>query len=187
MYFHGVLYADQSDSSDNLYFLSREWLYFPGQLLSPQDIEQKSYYSRYTSIGEYGGMELDDAGKSPYGSGTYRMFTFKGSDTVEILIAVSDFSAVSSGIRYIPVLGTPLKVNMFRGIRILFNGFTMTFCLCIMMGSLFLFIKDHAPEFGLFSLICLCILLYSSYPVIHTFLALPVQPVYALEIFGYYI
>lgn len=74
MYFHGVLYADQSDSSDNLYFLSREWLYFPGQLLSPQDIEQKSYYSRYTSIGKYGGMELDDAGKSPYGSGTYRMF-----------------------------------------------------------------------------------------------------------------
>lgn len=233
---HGVLYADQDDSNNNLYFLSREWQYFPGQLLSPQDIEQKSYYSRYISIGEYGGMELDDTRKSPYGSGTYRMlivlphekqnwslflpevfsaykiyingeligqmgepdpenykdrildrmFTFKGSDTVEILIAVSDFSAISSGIRYIPVLGTPLKVNMFRGIRILFNGFTMTFCLCIMLGSFFLFIKDHAPEFGLFSLICLCILLYSSYPVIHTFLALPVQPFYALETFGYY-
>lgn len=233
---HGVVYADQTDNSSKLYFLSREWQYFPDQLLSPQDIEEKTYYSRYISIGEYGGMELDDIDQNPHGSGTYRMlvvlphekqnwalflpevfsayrvyingelmgqmgepdpenykdliqdrmFTFKGSDTVEILITVSDFSAVSSGIRYIPVLGTPLKVNMFRGIRILFNGFAMTFCLCIMFGSLFLFIKNRAPEFGLFSLICLCILLYSSYPIIHTFLALPVQPVYALETFGYY-
>ena len=233
---HGVLYADQKESSNSLYFLSREWQYFPGQLLTPQEIKSTSCYNRYISIGEYGGMELDSSQKSPYGSGTYRMlivlpeekqnwslflpevfssykiyingeligqmgnpdpqnyqdrildrmFTFKGSGTVEIVIAVSDFSAVASGIRYIPVFGMPLKVNMFRGIRILFNGFIMTFCLCVMLVSLFIFIKNHAMEFGLFSLICLCILLYSSYPVIHTFLALPVQPVYALETFGYY-
>lgn len=66
-------------------------------------------------------------------------FTYIHADSKHI----TEFASVF----YIPVLGTSLKVNMFRGIRILFNGFTMTFCLCIMMGSLFLFIKDHAPEF----------------------------------------
>lgn len=234
---HGILYADQKDSSSRLYFLSREWQFFPGQLLSPQDIKEGTYYNRYISIGEYGGMELGYTTRSPYGSGTYRMlivlphekqnwalflpevfssykiyingdlagqmgnpdpvhyedrildrmFTFSGSDTVEIVIAVTDFSALSSGIRYIPVLGTPLKVNMFRGIRFLFNGFIMTFCFCIMLISFFIFAKNYALEFGLFSLICLCIILYSSYPVVHTFLSLPVQPVYAVETFGYYV
>ena len=31
------------------------------------------YYSRYISIGEYGGMDLSDKDRSPFGSGTYRM------------------------------------------------------------------------------------------------------------------
>mgnify|MGYP000450060544 CR=1 FL=1 len=44
-------------------------------MLTPQEIkEQKEdYYSRYISIGEYGGMDLGDKNKSPFGSGTYRM------------------------------------------------------------------------------------------------------------------
>ena len=72
---HGLLYADGSYESFPVYYLSREWEYYPDVLLTPQEIkEQKEdYYSRYVSIGEYGGMDLGDKNKSPFGSGTYRM------------------------------------------------------------------------------------------------------------------
>ena len=68
----GILYVPDDDS---VHYLAREWEYYPNVLLTPQEIkEQKEdYYSRYVSIGEYGGMDLGDKNKSPFGSGTYRM------------------------------------------------------------------------------------------------------------------
>ena len=68
----GILYVPDDDS---VHYLAREWEYYPDVLLTPQEIkEQKEdYYSRYVSIGEYGGMDLGDKNKSPFGSGTYRM------------------------------------------------------------------------------------------------------------------
>lgn len=68
---HGILYADGSYDSLPVYYLSREWEYYPDVLLTPGDDLEK-YYFRYLSIGEYGGMELDDRNGNPYGSGTYR-------------------------------------------------------------------------------------------------------------------
>ena len=69
---HGILYADGSYDSLPVYYLSREWEYYPDVLLTPGDDLEK-YYFRYLSIGEYGGMELDDRNGNPYGSGTYRL------------------------------------------------------------------------------------------------------------------
>lgn len=56
-------------------YLVRDWEFYPGVLLTPQDLKngRQDYYSRYISIGQYGGMELDRAEISPRGSGTYRM------------------------------------------------------------------------------------------------------------------
>ena len=48
------------------HYLSREWEYYPDALLTPEDDLDK-YYFRYISIGEYGGMELGNSGRSPYG------------------------------------------------------------------------------------------------------------------------
>ena len=71
----GILCLDDKDAAAKLHYLAREWEYYPDVLLTPQEIkEQKEdYYSRYVSIGEYGGMDLGDKNKSPFGSGTYRM------------------------------------------------------------------------------------------------------------------
>lgn len=60
-------------SSGKLHYLVREWQYFPGKLYSRYVERNTGYYSRYISIGEYGGMELGDKNTSPYGCGTYRM------------------------------------------------------------------------------------------------------------------
>lgn len=69
---HGLLYADGSYENLPVYYLSREWEYYPDVLLTPRD-DLSDYYFRYISIGEYGGMELGDRDGDPYGSGTYRL------------------------------------------------------------------------------------------------------------------
>ena len=235
---HGVLWLNEKNAAKKLYYLSREWQYFPDHLLTPEMLKKDpGYYSRYISIGEYGGMEMGNRADSPYGCGTYRMllilpeeeqtwaialtevfsayriyidgelagevgnpdeedyegrimnrvYTFNGKGTVEIVIDVADRSSVESGIRYIPVLGNPVQVNMQRGIRVLHNGFAMSFCFCILIGSLFVYVKNRTRQYGFFILICICVIGYSIYPLIHSFFFLPVQPWYALEALSYYL
>lgn len=60
----GILYVSDDDS---VHYLAREWEYYPDVLLTPQDIKEQKEgcYSRYVSIGEYGGMDLGDKNKSP--------------------------------------------------------------------------------------------------------------------------
>ena len=47
----GILYVQGNDS---LYYLSREWEYYPDVLLTPQKLKEHKgeYYSRYISIAE---------------------------------------------------------------------------------------------------------------------------------------
>ena len=70
----GILCLDEEKAAGKLHYLAREWQYFPGKLLTPDMLKENTgYYSRYISIGEYGGMELGDKNASSYGCGTYRM------------------------------------------------------------------------------------------------------------------
>ena len=48
-----------------------------------------------------------------------RVFAFQGSGVVEIVIAVADKSHIRSGIQAIPVLGSPVRVSIQRGLRVL--------------------------------------------------------------------
>ena len=55
----GILCLDEEKAAGKLHYLAREWQYFPGKLLTPDMLKENTgYYSRYISIGEYGGMEL---------------------------------------------------------------------------------------------------------------------------------
>lgn len=69
----GILYADGNE--DTVYYLSGEWEYYPDVLLTPQMHRENrdTFYRRYISIGEYGGMDMGNGKKSPFGSGTYRL------------------------------------------------------------------------------------------------------------------
>ena len=42
-------------------------------------------------------------------------------------------------------------------------------------------------EFGLFALLCICVLGYGSYPILHSFVAVKVQPCYGMEALFYYL
>lgn len=232
----GILYVPDDDS---VHYLAREWEYYPDVLLTPQEIkEQKEdYYSRYVSIGEYGGMDLGDKNKSPFGSGTYRMtlvlpekekqyaiglteifsayklyingelmgqmgnpdpdnyqeqiqnrvFTFEGKGTAEIVIAVTDKHSVSSGIQYVPVLASPFKVNIIRGLSLMIAVVFMAFTFFVLIFSVYMYMRTKKVEFGLFALLCICVLGYGSYPILHSFVAVKVQPCYGMEALFYYL
>lgn len=232
----GILYVPDDDS---VHYLAREWEYYPDVLLTPQDIKEQKEgcYSRYVSIGEYGGMDLGDKNKSPFGSGTYRMtlvlpekekqyaiglteifsayklyingelmgqmgnpdpdnyqeqiqnrvFTFEGKGTAEIVIAVTDKHSVSSGIQYVPVLASPFKVNIIRGLSLMIAVVFMAFTFFVLIFSVYMYMRTKKVEFGLFALLCICVLGYGSYPILHSFVAVKVQPCYGMEALFYYL
>ena len=232
----GILYVQGNDS---VYYLSREWEYYPDVLLTPQELKEHKgeYYSRYISIGEYGGMDLGEKEKSPFGSGTYRLtlvlpeeekryaigltevfssyrlyidgnlvgevgnpdpenyeeqiqnrvFTFEGKGTVELMIAVTDKHSVSSGIQYVPVLGSPFRVNLIRGLSVMADAVYLALTMFVLLFALYMFFRTGKGELGFFCLLCVCVLGYSSYPVLHAFVAVRVQPCYGLEALFYYL
>ena len=232
----GILYVPDDDT---VHYLAREWEYYPDVLLTPQELKKHKdeYYSRYVSIGEYGGMDMGDKNRSPFGSGTYRMtlvlperekryaiglvevfsayklyingnligqvgdpdpdnyleqiqnrvFTFEGKETVEIMIAVTDKHSVSSGIQYVPVLSSPFKVNIIRGLSIVIDAVYMALTFFVLVFSVYMFVRTGKTEIGFFCLLCICVLGYSSYPILHAFVAVKVQPCYGLEALFYYL
>ena len=232
----GILYVPDDDT---VHYLAREWEYYPDVLLTPQELKKHKdeYYSRYVSIGEYGGMDMGDKNRSPFGSGTYRMtlvlperekryaiglvevfsayklyingnligqvgdpdpdnyleqiqnrvFTFEGKKNVEIMIAVTDKHSVSSGIQYVPVLSSPFKVNIIRGLSIVIDAVYMALTFFVLVFSVYMFVRTGKTEIGFFCLLCICVLGYSSYPILHTFVAVKVQPCYGLEALFYYL
>lgn len=134
-------------------------------------------------VGEIGNPDED----SYEGKSMNRAFIFRASGTVEILIAAADRNCIRSGIQYIPALGSPVLINMQRGVRILFTGIALSVCFCVMLGVLAIHIYTRNREFGIFVLVCLCVIGYSMYPLIRSFFQLSVQPWYALENLTYYL
>lgn len=233
---HGLLYVEESYEDLPVYYLSREWEYYPNVLLTPEDDLEK-YYCRYLSIGEYGGMELDDSQASPYGSATYRlilalpeeehtyglylpeifsayalyidgslveqvgnpdpvhyqeqiqnrMFTFKGKGMVELMIAVTDKGSSSSGIQYVPAFGNPVKINTIRGIPVFLNSCMFTLVFLVMVFSIWTFFRTRLRANLMFAGVCICVLGYTCYPLLHTYMALRIQPWYTLEMLFYFL
>ena len=99
-----------------------------------------------------------------------RVFTFQGSGVVEIVIAVADKSHIRSGIQAIPVLGSPVRVSIQRGLRVLGSGCAIAFCICIMFGTLMVHVRTRTKRILLFfNLVCLCVAGYSLCSLVHNF------------------
>lgn len=105
-----------------------------------------------------------------------RVFAFQGSGVVEIVIAVADKSHIRSGIQAIPVLGSPVRVSIQRGLRVLGSGCAIAFCICIMFGTLMVHVRTRTKEFAIFNLVCLCVAGYSLCSLVHNFFFFPRGP-----------
>ena len=64
---HGLLYADGSYESFPVYYLSREWEYYPDALLTPEDDLDK-YYFRYILLGNMVEWNLETVGEVRMGA-----------------------------------------------------------------------------------------------------------------------
>lgn len=116
-----------------------------------------------------------------------RMISFQASGSTDIIIAVSDYSHFYSGIVYPPAFGTPLALNLSRGVRFAISlTSSIVSCIAIVL-SLYLGVMMKHKNTLLFTCLCLAACVFSSYGLLHSLLALPVFPWYAIELASGYL
>ena len=110
-----------------------------------------------------------------------RSVTFEAGGVAEILIAVSDFSHLYSGMTYPPAFGEPEAVASMLGARQVLRSVVCAVALTIaLLAVLIGALSRRARQTVLYGLLCLCFVGYVSYPILQTFLG-GFQPLYAIE------
>ena len=103
------------------------------------------------------------------------------------MIAVTDRHSVSSGIQFVPVFGLPLQVNLIRGLSIVGDAVYLALTFCVFLFAVYMFVRTKKAELCFFALLCICVMGCSSYPLLHAFVPVKVQPAYGLEALFYYL
>lgn len=110
-----------------------------------------------------------------------RSVAFEAGGQLEILIAVSDFSHIYSGMVYPPAFGVQEAVMRMLSARLVFHGAICTVAVTIGLLALFMGLLNRKNRLTvIYGLACLCFTGYASYPVIHTMLS-GFYPFYAIE------
>jgi len=236
----GLLSFSSKDLTEHdIYFLTRDWEYYPSLLLSPEDFKNKSpqTYKKNIFIGEYTTLNAGISNLPIHGSGTYRLtldlpkgkrlyalalpeifssykfyindelclsmgetdpnkykakiqtrsLAFYGEGITTLLIAVTDYSHYYSGIIHPIAFGEYQAINYYIGIK-LFLKITI---LLISFGTgivyLFFFLHSKKKLNLLFSLLCFCIMGYTSYYLLHLYFKTGIHPWYNIELFCSYL
>lgn len=111
-----------------------------------------------------------------------RVVTFPAGGKVEILLAVSDFSGLYSGMSYPPAFGQAAAVASARENRLLLHGGLVLLALfgVLLAGSLAL--RENPGRGTLMLLLCLCFGVATGYPLYHGVLQTSYLPLYPLEL-----
>ena len=100
---------------------------------------------------------------------------------ITILIAVNNQSYFYSGMTFPPAFGTPQALNYTRGIRLGLRLCTIfTFQVAILICGYF-WLRTRHKNTALLALLCLLMIGWTVYPLLHTLFLLPVFPTYWLE------
>lgn len=117
-----------------------------------------------------------------------RIITFEASGKVTLLLAVSDYSWIYSGLVYPPAFGEPLNVNTSRGVRIGFCLIMVTITATLALFALYLAIRTRRKNnVWLFFLLCLSTTVFFSYSIVHGILPMPIQFWYSIELVSGYL
>ena len=210
-------------------FLTQGWEIHRDRLLAPYDFAQGLRPDEYVYIGQYGGFEGSDVGRSPHGSATYRLninipsnpaaytlelpeiystyklfingvkaeqfgdpdpanyrpetgnssVSFLAQNRIEIIVAVSDFSHMYSGMVYPPAFGIANAVSGMIQTRLISRAAVCTIALALAIffltvgyripsGSLHGRTTGRDRAMLLFGAICLCFIGYTCYPLVKT-------------------
>lgn len=117
----------------------------------------------------------------------HRMATFEAEGMVTILLAVSDYSHFYSGLIYSPAFGTPLALNLGRGIRLGINLAAAVLAVTAIVLALYAGKQRRQANAFLYALLCLTMCFSSTYLLYHSLFELPVFPWYGLELCGKYL
>ena len=111
--------------------------------------------------------------------------TFETAGRTEIVIAVSDFSHLYSGMVYPPAFGLPDAVSQLLSARFLFRALLCAMALTIGLLSLLVGILSRQLQSALlYGLLCLFFVGYAAYPLVKTFFG-GYYPFYAFENFAF--
>ncbi|MDL2234299.1 GHKL domain-containing protein, partial [Ruminococcaceae bacterium OttesenSCG-928-L11] len=113
-------------------------------------------------------------------TGTFPMVTFRAKDSVEIVLAVSEYMDTSSG-GVIPCLGRPSAVYRYLTVRSLVR-ITMNLVSLFIAGAYLIMGRRYRPirEAVLFAGICICFVGATAYPILNA-LGLRGKEWYVLE------
>lgn len=152
-------------------------------------LELPEIFSSYRLyINDFLVLQMGEPDPENYRSTTQnRMVFFEASERITIMIAVSDFSHFYSGIVYPPAFGLPQRLENVRNIRYGLAAVMVTTGLLIAVASLYIGLRMKAKNAIIFFMLCLSMCGFSSYPIYHTLFALPVFPVYGLELLSGYL
>lgn len=114
-----------------------------------------------------------------------RIVGVKAGGRLEILLAVSDFSHLYSGLTYPPAFGTDEGISALVSSRLIFRSLLVAFALAIgLLTVLVGLLGGWNPLALLYGLLCLCFVGFTAYPLWQAFPG-AYQPLYALENFSY--
>lgn len=153
-------------------------------------IELPEIYSAYRFyINDKLKLQIGEPDTADYQDETQcRIITFEASGKVTLLLAVSDFFWVYSGLVYPPAFGAPLNINTSRGLRIGFCLIILTVTLMLAVLAFYLALRTRRKNnIWLFFLLCLSSAVFISYSVVHGILLLPIQPWYTIELVSGYL
>ena len=220
----GVLILSEQDIADTpIHYLTRQWEFYPGKLLSPGETEGE--YRHYTDI-------VSSKDFAAYESGTYRLrivlpdeprdyaielpevfsacrlfidgrerlllgepntnsykegigsrvVLFTAAGNVELLLNVSNKTALYSGLTYPPAFGEPDTVMASREAKMLVHGIFIVLALFGALLSVSLAMQENRLQGILMLLICLCLAVTTGYPLYHGTFITGYLPLYPLEL-----
>ncbi len=118
-----------------------------------------------------------------------RMVSFSPDENgmATILIAVNNESHFYSGMIFPPILGTVESVDFICGIRTSLRLCWIFLFLVSAFISLYLWKKTHYRNALYFFILCITMIGWTSYPIIHVIATLPVFPTYLFEMLFCYL
>ena len=114
-----------------------------------------------------------------------RTVNIEAGGQAELLIAVSDFSHIYSGLTYPPAFGIPEAVEGLLSARLIIRSLPVAFALAVGLLSLFIGFAGGRQSLAiLYGGLCVAFVGYTSYPIVKT-LTSAFYPYYTIEQFSF--
>jgi len=162
------------------------------KILTPDDastytLELPEIYSAYRLyINDVLTVEMGDPDPGNYRSATGdRSVSIEAGGSIDILIAVSDYSHFYSGVVYPPIFGQPAAVSAIMNARLAFHSALCAIALTIgLLAALIGFLSRKGRLAILYCLLCALFVCYACYPITRAFVT-GFQVQYAIEDFSH--